>query len=350
MPTRSQAKTAKEAADAEPKVQNIIDIELKKQIHPFACYSAVAEAVLKHYGIKKSQKEICDLYPKNKNGKDGMQDPIYVLKKNRVFNGSEGGVPQFHMIQAEINDRRPIICKVEEHYILLVGYDSHSNVYLKDPIKGNGRIEMSYDDFESKGLLTKYPTKDNHNGVEAHYKVGGYYLTKPPAAKKGGGRGTRRATIIERTSRMRRGTRRQTRRKLRGGGRKEDMARFLSGMNRMQALTKRMNNLQREGKLTSEQKAEYRALKEGLNKMEKKRRSVEKDAYKLQKIQEYLRLFLNSGAYNDLPAAEKKEAIKNAAIAAAESNTIGWLLEQPLNNANNTAALEDAYKELGLEP
>jgi hypothetical protein len=150
---------------------------------------------------------------------------------------------------------------------------------------------------------------------------------------------------------MRRGTRRQTRRKLRGGGRQEDMARFLSGMNRMQALTKQMNTLQDEGtlKLTREQTAEYRALKERLNKMEKKRRSVKKDAYKLQKMRNHMRFFLNSGAYNDLPAAEKKEAIKNAAIAAAESNTIAWLLEQPLNNATNTAALEAAYKELGLE-
>jgi hypothetical protein len=279
-----------------------------------------------------------------------MQDPIYVLRNNNVFNRMGERAPQLDDIHTEIKQNRPIICKVEEHYILLVGYDSHSNIYLKDPIKGNDRIEMPYGVFERKGFLTKYPTEADPKGVESYYLVAGYYLTKPPAAKKGGGRGTRRATIIERTSRMRRGTRRQTRRKIRGGGRQEDMARLLSGMNRMQALTKRMNTLQREGKLTSEQKAEYRALKERVNEMKKKRRSVEKDAYKLQKIREYLRLFLNSGAYNDYPAAEKKEAIKNAAIAAAESNTIAWLLEQPLNNANNIEALENAYKELGLEP
>jgi hypothetical protein len=219
MPTRLQARSAIEAGRLADKVKTAIDIKLKKQIHAFACYSAVTEAVLKHYGIEQSQRKICDSYPKNKNGKDAMQDPITALKQHGIFERLERNAPQFHIIQAEIDKNRPIICKVEQHYILLVGYDSHNNVYLKDPIKGNDLIEMPYDVFESRGFLTKYPTKEQPDGVEAHYLVAGYYLTKPPGARRGGGRGTRRANRMKVKGIMRKGTRHGTRHRLRGGWR-----------------------------------------------------------------------------------------------------------------------------------
>ena len=208
--TRKTAAAAHAAALLEPVNATIVNIKLDKQIHEYACYSAVAEAVLAYYKIPMTQKAICATYPKNAKGKNAMQDPIRVLQEKHVFNGEVVHAPSLDDIRTEIDQGRPIICKVDRHYIVLVGYDNHSNVYLKDPIEGDDLKIVAYSIFERRGFLTQYATPEHPAGVKDYYKVAGCYLTKPPHIElgKGGGRRRRRRS----TRRRARGRRTMTRR------------------------------------------------------------------------------------------------------------------------------------------
>jgi hypothetical protein len=188
-----------------------LPITLRKQIHDYACYSAVTEAVLHYYHIRTSQETLC-------RGRTGPEEPKDDLSNNHVYNGEKDGCPTLKDIKNEIDADRPMIVRVAEHYILIVGYRTRGRetyIYFKDPIKGDERISVLYTDFKAYGFPTKYPTREHPAGKEDNYRATGHYFIKPPhvAYGEGGGRRGRRARRARRSTRRRaRGRRSMTRR------------------------------------------------------------------------------------------------------------------------------------------
>jgi hypothetical protein len=165
--------------------RRVLDVSLEKQVGDFTCHAAVSQAVIKYYdpSRKNTQHNVCKHYP---NDPTGMQDPIEVLEKESIYADQQQGVPSIAIIRREIDAGHPLILKVGQHYILLIGYrligSKRAVLYFKDPVTGDKEIQLpSGQDGLSRGFQTKYPTENNPEGEEAVYPVVGFYTTKRPS-------------------------------------------------------------------------------------------------------------------------------------------------------------------------
>ncbi len=179
-------------------MSKILNVTMKQQEKDFWCYSAVAEAVLNYYGIKFTQEQIskCYMPPARKiMGRENdnyPQDPTPILAHYHVYNGDDGysAFEKDNIIAAIIGsikeDNGPVIAKVGEHFILIIGYQNNKKEFvILDPITGNVQQSINIQEFFMNGFPTRYRASNGSIPSEPdYYKVNGVIYTKQRADVK----------------------------------------------------------------------------------------------------------------------------------------------------------------------
>ncbi len=169
--------------------EKILNIHLEKQESDNWCYAAIIKAINDYYKLPTvSQNNIASTF----NKKYEMQNPYQLLVSLNLIDKSQGtlkdgvkfGMPSWNDVVNNINNDRPIVSMVGQHYILLIGYsgknnrDSERKYIFLDPLVGSekGNIYVTYDTLLRKGFSTNYEHKGELR--DEHYV--GSLFTKPP--------------------------------------------------------------------------------------------------------------------------------------------------------------------------